>query len=196
MSNFDLGRRTYLPPVLKRLPVSLDECGILAIYGSNQDDLVVVQERECDIVVYMFRAGVLSTDTFCACKVLSILFDGRGGDDRFHNDTSVDCDAYGGDGDDILKGGSGRDILKGDLGNDEIFGRGGFDQLYGGDGSDELDGGDDGVEDTLHGAGGNDTFHNYEVRKRYIDEDGSTWWYMGREDLVQDLNTGDAEVIH
>ena len=77
-----------------------------------------------------------------------------------------------------------------------MFGRGGYDQLYGGAGSDELDGGDDGVEDSLHGAGGNDTFHNYEVRKEYIDEKGKTWAYMGREDLVQDLNTGDVEVIH
>ena len=74
MAKFDSGRRTYLPPVLKRLPVSLDEYGILAINGSDKDDLVVVLERDCDIVVYMFRAGVLSTDTFCACKVSTIWF--------------------------------------------------------------------------------------------------------------------------
>ena len=189
--------QSFGPPTIKKNPVSLNERGTLKINGSDNDDLVVVKERDGDIVVYMFRAGVLSTDTFRATDVSNIWFYALGGDDRFHNDTSVGCNAFGGDGNDILKGGSGRDILEGDKGDDQMFGRGGFDQLFGSQGNDELDGGDDGVEDSLHGAGGNDVFHNYEVRERYIDEKGSTWWYMTTEDWIQDLNPADdVEVVH
>jgi hypothetical protein len=187
--------QTFRPPVIKKTkPISLNERGILEINGSAQMDLVLVKETDCDIAVYIFRDGVLYTPTFCPCKVSAIWFDGRGGDDRFHNDTSIDCNAYGGDGDDILKGGSGRDILVGDRGDDQLFGRGGFDQLYGDQGHDELDGGDDGVEDWLHGSGGNDTFHNYEI---LLTDSKSGWRYWDTVDWIQDFNSADdVELIH
>ena len=182
------------PFIKKKAPISLNEQGILKINGSDQMDLVVVKETEFDIVVYMFRDGVLYTPSFCACKVSMIWFYGRGGNDRFQNDTSIDCMAYGGDGDDILKGGSGRDIIVGDRGDDQMFGRDGFDQLYGDQGHDELDGGDDGVEDWLHGSSGNDTFHNYEV---LVTDPDSGWSFWEKVDLVQDFNSADdVELIH
>ena len=78
-------------------------------------------------------------------------------------------------GDDSLYGLAGNDWLDGGNDNDLLQGGRGSDSLYGGDGNDRIEsanenGGDEGDVDTMHGAGGTDTFV-YQARGILIVED-------------------------
>jgi Ca2+-binding RTX toxin-like protein len=98
-----------------------------------------------------------------------IRFSGGSGADRFTNETSVRCSAYGGTGDDVLIGGSNHDSLHGEDGNDRLSGGDGIDYLYGDGGHDRLsgEGGNDVIfagsgDDNLLGGAGNDRLVGHE----------------------------------
>ncbi|MFO0843383.1 MAG: hypothetical protein U0797_13450 [Gemmataceae bacterium] len=132
-----------------------------------------------------------SVKTFFAPSVNRIVYNGLGGDDRFDNQTSVPCTAFGGagndylagghsadyldggtgndeiharEGDDVLLGGSGNDLMRGGQGNDRMYGGTGKDDMFGALGNDYLDGGRDGSADILRGGDGADTFVAERVR--------------------------------
>ena len=80
----------------------------------------------------------------------------RGGyrNDKVFNYTDIAMEAWGGEGDDLLRGGSGEDILWGEEGNDSLFGGLGENWLYGGRDDDSIYGG--GEIDRIYGESGND----------------------------------------
>jgi Ca2+-binding RTX toxin-like protein len=89
-----------------------------------------------------------------ASGIQQIVFKGLAGRDYFSNSTSINCIAYGGDGNDTLVGGSGNDKLFGENGSDWLLGMDGNDTLQGGYGNDYLYGGR-GV-DVISGGAGSD----------------------------------------
>ncbi len=147
--------------------VSLDSTsGQLSVVGSSDDDMVFVYQPSADVLRVATRGVELQDPLdFDARQVTSIFFDGRDGDDRFVNITSLTAEAVGGAGNDFFAGGSGNDVFRGGPGNDTAYGLGGHDVLEGHDGEDQMFGGlgddtlsgDEGDADTLDGGGGNDT---------------------------------------
>lgn len=83
-----------------------------------------------------------------------IIFRGRGGNDTFINDSSLDSSAFGHDGNDTLRGGSGHNRIQGGDGNDQIYGGDLNDSLRGGSGNDFIDAGK--RHDRVFGGDGND----------------------------------------
>jgi hypothetical protein len=155
--------------------------GVLLIDGDGLNNSASVSVVNGQARVHMTSrppdspSGLASTRYFNLAQVKSILFHGRGGDDRLNNLTTIRSFAYGGDGRDDLRGGSGVDILRGgagndysegglgqdflygDGGNDLMHGNGGDDRMYGGADADVVRGGNG--SDILHGGGGNDQVH-------------------------------------
>jgi Ca2+-binding RTX toxin-like protein len=84
-----------------------------------------------------------------------IKFMGLDGNDKFTNNTSIPCEAYGGEGNDTLRAGSASDTLWGGPGADLLQGMGGLDYLYGEEGNDVIEGGSG--NDMIAGGDGNDT---------------------------------------
>jgi len=142
--------------------------GVITITGTPRADQAVVVDAGLNVNVSLDHVHGHAA-VFARAGLVRIEFNGLAGNDYFRNDTSVPCNANGGDGDDIiyggkggdfLRGGNGRDYLFGRWGNDTLIGDGGPDMLYGGDGNDYLDGGNDGDADQLFGEAGIDTFKN------------------------------------
>lgn len=136
--------------------------GVLAIHGSNQDDVanvsVVGNQVKVSLTGYANVEPYLSfystSKSYSAAAVKEVKFFGYNGKDRFTNKTSIKSYADGGHGDDILNGGGGADFLVGNHGNDTLRGNGGDDTLWGSGGHDKLYGGTG--RDLLKGHGGND----------------------------------------
>jgi Ca2+-binding RTX toxin-like protein len=135
--------------------------GFVTIAGSAGNDFSYVTASSVSQIQVSLTG--FTAQTFNTSEVNRIFFYGLDGDDFFQNETSIACEAYGGEGndelyggegDDRLAGGPGNDLLKGGGGNDKLFGISGFNQIYGGDGDDELWGGTN--NDSLYGEGGND----------------------------------------
>jgi hypothetical protein len=124
--------------------------GVLTITGGSGDDVASVTRSGTNIIAK--RNSFQST--YAASSVTKIVFYGNAGNDSFYNSTSIPCEAYGGEGNDILSGGSGNDFLVGGTGNDSLDGNDGDDVLWGSGGHDDLDGG--AGDDILKGHGGND----------------------------------------
>jgi Ca2+-binding RTX toxin-like protein len=144
------------------VPAVMLSGGYLQIQGTHLNDVVTVSESLSGIIsvddngqFYRFHRSLLPN---------GITFAGNAGHDRFANNTSIDCLAFGGTGDDHLTGGSGNDrLFGGDIlgltfgGNDTLLGMAGDDELHGGAGMDRLVGG--AGNDRLFGYGGNDQLH-------------------------------------
>ena len=118
---------------------------MLVIEGTNQNDLIVVEERERgrNDVLDVYLNGV-RTETF-AMPTSRVVVYGQAGNDaiRIDDDISLDAWLFGGFGNDVLIGGDGNSILVGGGGDDSLRGRSGKDILIGGRGRDLLFGGDD-----------------------------------------------------
>ncbi|HLC09025.1 MAG TPA: hypothetical protein VJK06_07045 [Methyloceanibacter sp.] len=71
--------------------------------------------------------------------------------------SATGADAFGQQGNDILKGNGSANILDGGLGNDTLIANAGADFLFGDAGNDDMFGGND--IDTLHGGSGNDNLN-------------------------------------
>lgn len=135
----------------------------IMVGGTERADSVTVVQRNETLTVSQSGFG---SRQFLASEVSRISFVGLGGDDLFHNRSSVNSSAYGGKGNDQLIGGSGNDRLIGNSGNDYIFGGAANDLLNAGAGNDQLDGADGndrilGVAglNKLNGGNGNDQIY-------------------------------------
>ncbi len=126
--------------------ISLKNTGKLIITGTPDGDVAEVSYVDVDTLrVYMQTADTIHDETFNRSDVNMLVFYGNQGDDTFTNNTDLDSNAFGADGNDELTGGGGNDLLKGQTGDDILDGRGGKDTLKGFAG-----------RDTLYGRDGND----------------------------------------
>ena len=124
--------------------VSLDATtGLLLIEGFNLPDHVVVSTLSDTELEVQVENG--TTSAFALSDIVSIEFNGRGGDDTFINQTNIPSRAAGNGGNDTLEGGTA---------NDTFFGGGGDDTIRGNEGDDILIGHFD--NDTIEGGPGDD----------------------------------------
>ena len=107
-----------MPGVLNVSGISLDR-GILTINGSSGADTASVAPGLARGTIVAKRGNYSAT--YDASDVSKIVFNGNDGDDTFTNTTSIPCEAYGNDGNDVLNGGSGLDSLQGDSGADQFL---------------------------------------------------------------------------
>ena len=138
--------------------------GTLMIDGTSQNDVVEVDYHVSNIqtrfgswsIPYLSvehghedvsgNLVIDGTEYFSPFVVKKIEFEGKAGNDVFHNNTWTESFAVGGSGNDVLQGGQGKDVLEGNAGHDSLTGGKGDDELIGGSGN-----------DTLYGEAGNDT---------------------------------------
>jgi len=149
---------------------------IVNINGTVANDIVVVNALSATTL--RVRANGQNIDLSCPTAGPSapmIMFIGRGGDDNFVNNTTLDATAFGGAGNDRLVatggmavyfggggsdcivGGTLSDTLDGGPGDDEIFGGGGADELTGSGGADVIVGGP-GADRISGGLGADEIF--------------------------------------
>ena len=130
--------------------------GILTLDGTLGDDTASVSQ--VNNLSRTFEANLNGTTRTIALgrmeSISEIVFEGHAGDDTFVNNTNIDSDANGGQGNDTLTGGTGTDNLKGGGGDDTLVGGGGVDYLHGSEGTDSLSGGDG--DDYMYGDDGQD----------------------------------------
>ena len=109
----------------------------ITVGGTQGDDTAIVTQVGDTLTVDQTGFG---SQVFVASEISRIFFVGLGGDDLFHNRSTVNSSAFGGAGSDRLLGGSGNDRLIGNSGNDYLFGGAANDTLIAGLGNDQLDG--------------------------------------------------------
>jgi Ca2+-binding RTX toxin-like protein len=168
----------------------------IIITGSNVADIVVVEQDDGnpalgdEMVVVTVQDGSLGAEISLSVpryevvvgldglwsyqdNVDMIRFSGGSGSDRFTNETSIRCSAYGGTGDDILIGGSDNDSLHGEDGNDRLSGGDGIDYLYGHGGDDRLYG--DAGNDVIFANSGNDSLYGGDGNDRLVGHEGDDY---------------------
>jgi hypothetical protein len=151
------------------------ERGILTITGGSTNDVASVAPGSLRGTIVAKRG--IFTETFNAAEVSKIIFYGNDGDDQFTNTTSIPCEAYGNDGNDVLYGGSGADFLVGGYGQDTLRGYAGNDTVWGSGGSDWLYGGEG--NDIIKGHGGNDLMYGENGEDRLYGGSGDDHLYGG-----------------
>ncbi len=177
--------------------------GILDVKGSNDDDIVIIQQGATPGSVVLFGVeGVADGTVFQGVKRLRVklrLGDdvaridgtpltpsgefmpirmlGQGGADQLEIVTA-DGTLIGGAGNDILFGGPGENRIKGLGGQDVIAGGGGNDKLLGGRGNDRIFG--EGGDDIIRGAGGQDFLRGGTGRDRIFGGSGIDDIFGGR----------------
>jgi Ca2+-binding RTX toxin-like protein len=172
--------------------------GQLSINGTAQNDTVTCSSTLAGLHVSMQnQSGTLDvykpfykgTPQGVKPVVSNINFAGHAGNDKFTNNTWVDCEAYGGVGQDTLYGGTGNDVLDGDKDEqgDSYPASGDKDYLYGSAGNDTLMG--DQGDDALYGGKGNDTIYGGDGNDYISGMDGNDFLY-GEKD--NDTLYGDA----
>jgi Ca2+-binding RTX toxin-like protein len=193
--------------------------GTIQIIGTDSPDNVMVtyDAAKHQYVVVAYGNDPMASPPkpiYIQGPVTGINFYGKGGDDNFANNTSVPCNALGGDGNDTLQGGSGNDYLEGGAGNDTIRGGsgddlingcGGDDNLDGQDGNDYVNGGSSGGwnfytgNDVVKGGAGNDVLHGGDGDDKLYGGEGNDWLYgeLGNDSLYGQaganfLNGGDG----
>jgi Ca2+-binding RTX toxin-like protein len=114
--------------------------GEIFIEGSDESDSVTVELKHNEIVVKAKFGKTKQDAKFDVADVLSVVFKGRGGNDKFVNKTAIPTNAWGNGGNDRITGGSGDDRLRGGPGHDKLDGKDGNDFLSGGKGRDRLSG--------------------------------------------------------
>lgn len=139
-------RKTVYRPTLDQLEewilpannVTLNAAtGALTIRGTEQNDRATVSINGDQLQV-LLAGGTRVRQSVAREQVREIVFLGKGGNDRFVNQTAIASRALGGAGNDFLQGGSGNDILIGGAGDDVLIGGGGLDVLLGGAGKNRL----------------------------------------------------------
>ena len=163
------------------------ESGLLTISGTDQPDVIVVEEDDSRLYV----SGTATS--FNKNDVARVVIEAGIGDDLVINSSSIPMTIYGSNGDDVLLGGNGDDTLHGGEGRDTIHGGAGNDTLIGGRHSDVLhgDSGDDemygdmqsaaestlsyndGGDDIMHGGDGDDTMYGGTRSDKLYGEDGN-----------------------
>ena len=186
----------------------------IIITGSNAADTVVVEQDDGspalgdEMVVVTVQDGSLGVEISLSVpryevvvdldglwsyqdNVDMIRFSGGSGADRFTNETSIRCSAYGGTGDDILIGGSNNDSLHGEDGNDRLSGGDGIDYLYGDGGNDRLYG--DAGNDVIFANSGNDSLYGGDGNDRLVGHEGDDYIVGGGGD--DDLHGLDGDDV-
>lgn len=180
-----------LPIQVPDVPTIAVQEGILRVNGSNQRDVIRIDEFDngglgtrqvithgVRVTIENANGQIVKQQSFDYDAIDSIFVQAKNGNDEVRNNTAKPSTIEGGTGNDHLFGGKsddwmfgeeGTDWLWGAGGNDAMFGGAGVDHLYGGYGQDELSGGTqddhlygDAGQDTLHGDAGNDTLHGGE----------------------------------
>ncbi len=163
--------------------------GELAIKGTGVADNVAVESTLGGIHVWahnkdgdldVYKPASHMTPQGVAALITKIKFEGHNGNDHFQNNTWIDTEAYGGQGQDWLYGGSGNDVLDGDK---EASGypkplAGDVDFLFGGKGNDDLRG--DYGDDWMYGGEGDDTLYGFEGND-YLDGSSGNDYMVGNE---------------
>lgn len=152
--------------------MTLSSAGLLRIEGTNLNDTALVQTINDRVYISLQSGdGTRRVGYAPTSMVKTILFNGNAGADSFFNRTSIDTEAHGGSGDDMLFGGFGQNTLHGDAGMDILVGNAANDSLHGGDGQDLLDGG--AGNDELHGGGDNDVLIGGDGNDSLFGDDGT-----------------------
>ncbi len=123
---------------------TLLESGELFVVGTNDDDEILVKEKNGSVEVKIESDDFDAKHAFPAADVGRVFVFALAGDDEvnIHKTISLDAFVLGGDGDDQLSGGQGRNVLVGGNGDDEIIGNHTLDIIIGGWGEDEMNGKD------------------------------------------------------
>ena len=135
-----------------------------------------------------------------------VVLNGGGGNDTLNAGTQVGYhdranEAYGGDGDDVIRGGGSQLNAWGDAGNDTLIGSSAGDYLHGGDGNDTVSGGagNDYITgglgaDVLSGGAGADRLLGGLSADRFVFETGSLGPIFAT-DTVMDFNAAQGDII-
>ena len=158
----------------------------LTINGSGANDVVNVSIVKNQIQIQITGQA---TQNFSRTGVQTINFFGNDGHDTFTNNTSINCIAQGGKGNDTLTGGSGIDLLDGGSGSDYLDGGSGSDFLDGGAGDDKLYGRDG--NDVLFGGAGDDWLDGGAGDDKLYGGSGSDYLYGGAGDDWLEGGAGD-----
>jgi Ca2+-binding RTX toxin-like protein len=142
--------------------------------GTDKADTMIINQPTSNVITVTING---SAKVFPRDRILTMTFNGLGGDDQIRALPTLDVPLVinGGDGHDSLQGGGAGDTINGGKGRDTIQGNGGRDSIHGGAdndflfgdskgdriwgdaGNDFLDGG--GGDDRLDGGAGNDTIY-------------------------------------
>lgn len=158
--------------------VALNDLGTLNVDGTDGPDVIRVWTRG-DTVVVRDNGQVTA---FPAADVRGVMVMGLGGNDRVNcRGVSVNCEIFGGEGNDVLAGGRGSDEISGHDGHDRLYGMAGDDYMYDNDGDDRFFGGagddemrDDGGFNRFGGGGGADSGSYVEGRTRLAGVENTT----------------------
>jgi Ca2+-binding RTX toxin-like protein len=133
------------PPTATISAVFLAPVGVLSVFGSAQNDTIVVSRDAAGKLLVNGGAVPIQGGTATVANTSLIEMFGLAGDDTLSldevNGALPRALLFGGAGNDTLTGGSGNDQLFGEAGNDTLLGKGGDDLLFGGAGKDRLIGG-------------------------------------------------------
>ena len=161
--------------------------GVVTIVGGSGNDVASVSYGLVRGTIVVKRAGY--EVTYNTSGITKIVFHGNDGDDTFTNSTSIPCEAYGNDGNDVLSGGGGADFLVGGYGQDTVRGYAGNDTVWGSGGSDWLYGGEG--NDLVKGHGGNDLIYGENGYDRLYGGSGDDHLYGGaNQDTLVSIGGG------
>ncbi len=134
------------------IQIDVDGKRVLVVGGSTGSDSIKIKARDDDASTIVVKINEKDQTQFryrsrFDCDIDRIVVFGQAGDDviKLADEIDLDCEIYGGDGNDKLGGGMGNDILIGGDGDDTLVGGLGRDLLIGGRGADKIagDAGDD-----------------------------------------------------
>jgi len=140
----------------KMLASITEDAGVVTVFGSSLDDVIVVASDDSigtNISINAGQSGAIFA-VFNNLLISEILVYGGNGNDAIYSSSPLTKKIFGHGGDDILRGSAGVDLIFGNDGNDRIIGNAGNDRLVGGNGDDIIIGG--AGADTLEGGAGND----------------------------------------
>jgi Ca2+-binding RTX toxin-like protein len=182
--------------------------------SDGNETIIVESLSPGNVAVYstQFNVDRFSATTNPFTKVSKIIVNGGEGNDTIDLskvDSSIEIEAHGGAGNDIIWGGDGADTLYGDDGIDEIHGGGGADEIHGGRGDDTLYGdanpagteeekkdklyGEEGNDKLYGGDGGSDTGDNDDILDGGLGDD--TVYTSAGSDIVALESAGSFDLI-
>jgi hypothetical protein len=118
--------------------ITLSKTGTLSVVGGFRDETIVIYakttyrrgRRPAERIYAKIQAfGSTVQDDFPSHLVDRIVVDGMDGHDYIDNQTDIQSDLNGGEGNDEIHGGSNNDWIRGGNGNNELYGNEGRDTL-------------------------------------------------------------------
>ncbi|MCE9565315.1 MAG: hypothetical protein K8U57_25050 [Planctomycetes bacterium] len=131
--------------------------GVVTVWTDNNATAVTATAGTTANSIKISDGG--SSRTWNYTGVSRVEFVGGAGNDRFvDNAGSINCNAWGNGGDDLLKGANGANQLMGGDGNDTLVGGTGNNKMWGGNGNDNLIDLNGTAADFLQGDAGSDAY--------------------------------------